>query len=645
MGIQCEPETKKTGSVLEYELTVLSAECLKKTGLFTKPDPFAIVSVGAEQIQTTQKVRSTCSPEWGKTLEITLEEDDVVVVQIYDSKKLSEDGTGFLGVVNIPHSFFVEHSLERRKVFCFELRRAGLGGSVEGRVRVALKEKRGPGLPGGAVSSMGGDVRIGQQTYQTAADLPIGWEERTTPTGRAYFVDHTTGQATWTDPRLVVEMSIASGQGHQTARHPLRFFDSLPAGWEQRVDREGRIFYVSHETQMVTRSHPIAMAGFSEIERARCTFQMKEAYFRAKMEKRRGKETFKVVLRRENILEMLFDVFQGRNARCLRQKVQFCFEGEEGVDFGGLTNEVLEIASRGLFDVSYGLFEYADGKSSVLRISTFASLDDECISCFVFAGMLIGFSLLHGKHMSIRLSGLIYRQLLGKSMALEDMKHVSADVYSSLVWMKENNVDGLGIFFTATRSILGQSTETALKQGGEEIGVTEENKHEYVDLMVEWYLEKNTAEQMGALKKGMSVFVTEKDIDVFSEKELEHLVAGIEKIDPADWKAHTVYLDCTEEDRAVLFFWRYVEKCGDEERKDILRFATGTTTVPMVGFRGLRGYEGVQPFTVVVDGGDSRLPKAHTCFNRIVLSQYRSYEEFSGKLQYAVRETEIFGLD
>jgi E3 ubiquitin-protein ligase NEDD4 len=31
--------------------------------------------------------------------------------------------------------------------------------------------------------------------------LPAGWEQRFTPEGRAYYVDHSTRSTTWLDPR------------------------------------------------------------------------------------------------------------------------------------------------------------------------------------------------------------------------------------------------------------------------------------------------------------------------------------------------------------------------------------------------------------------------------------------------------------
>src|SRR2546423_15615520 len=38
-------------------------------------------------------------------------------------------------------------------------------------------------------------------TTAGTGELPAGWEQRHTPEGRAYFVDHNTRTTTWVDPR------------------------------------------------------------------------------------------------------------------------------------------------------------------------------------------------------------------------------------------------------------------------------------------------------------------------------------------------------------------------------------------------------------------------------------------------------------
>ena len=47
-------------------------------------------------------------------------------------------------------------------------------------------------------------------------------------------------------------------------------------------------------------------------------------------------------------------------------------------------------------------------------------------------------------------------------------------------------------------------TERELIPGGKEIEVTEENKHEYVEQMVRWRVERGVSEQMGSIVNGFN---------------------------------------------------------------------------------------------------------------------------------------------
>ena len=44
-------------------------------------------------------------------------------------------------------------------------------------------------------------------------------------------------------------------------------------------------------------------------------------------------------------------------------------------------------------------------------------------------------------------------------------------------------------------------------------------------------------------------------------------------------------------------------------------------------------------------GKDSWLPRSHTCFNRLDLPPYKSYDQLVEKLTFAIEETEGFGQE
>ncbi|CAK0888916.1 unnamed protein product [Prorocentrum cordatum] len=75
-----------------------------------------------------------------------------------------------------------------------------------------------------------------------------------------------------------------------------------------------------------------------------------------------------------------------------------------------------------------------------------------------------------------------------------------------------------------------------------------------------------------------------------------------------------------------------------EQRAWFLQFATGTSRVPVEGFKGLVGMRGSQKFSIHRAFGADRLPSAHTCFNQLDLPEYPSEEVLREKLVQAVSE-------
>ena len=115
---------------------------------------------------------------------------------------------------------------------------------------------------------------------------------------------------------------------------------------------------------------------------------------------------------------------------------------------------------------------------------------------------------------------------------------------------------------------------------------------------------------------------------VLTGEDLASLVAGAKgAVDAGDWKAHSAYADAdVARGFTARCFWRCVEAIfTDEERLEVVQFATGLAAVPAGGFKNLVGYMGDQaPFTVGELPPPRRdepgaLPMAHACFNTIRL--------------------------
>ena len=94
------------------------------------------------------------------------------------------------------------------------------------------------------------------------------------------------------------------------------------------------------------------------------------------------------------------------------------------------------------------------------------------------------------------------------------------------------------------------------------------------------------------------------------------MISGLGKIDVSDWKAHTRLKHCSADSPVVTWFWRAVDAYDEERRARLLQFVTGSSRVPLQGFKALQGSTGSQAprlFTIhQVDTSTDNLPKAHT---------------------------------
>lgn len=79
--------------------------------------------------------------------------------------------------------------------------------------------------------------------------------------------------------------------------------------------------------------------------------------------------------------------------------------------------------------------------------------------------------------------------------------------------------------------LLEQVTDYELIPGGRNIRVTEETKHEYVDLVADHILTNAIRPQINSFLEGFNELVPRELISIFNDKELELLISGLPEID------------------------------------------------------------------------------------------------------------------
>ncbi|KAM7124295.1 NEDD4-like E3 ubiquitin-protein ligase WWP1 isoform 4-T4 [Ciconia maguari] len=472
--------------------------------------------------------------------------------------------------------------------------------------------------------------------------LPPGWERRVDSNDRVYFVNHNTKTTQWEDPRTqgTVCNFFCSLQNE----------DPLPEGWEIRYTREGVRYFVDHNTRTTTFNDP--RTGKSSVNKGpqiayERSFRWKLAHFRYLCQSNALPSHVKINVSRQTLFEDSFQQIMALKPYDLRRRLYVIFRGEEGLDYGGLAREWFFLLSHEVLNPMYCLFEYAGKSNYCLQINPASTINPDHLSYFCFIGRFIAMALFHGKFIDTGFSLPFYKRMLSKKLTIKDLESIDTEFYNSLIWIRDNNIEecNLEMYFCVDMELLGKVTSHELKSGGSNILVTEENKEEYIGLMAEWRFSRGVREQTKAFLDGFNEVVPLQWLHYFDEKELEVMLCGMQEVDLADWQRNTVYRHYTRNSKQIIWFWQFVKETDNEVRMRLLQFVTGTCRLPLGGFAELMGSNGPQKFCIEKVGKETWLPRSHTCFNRLDLPPYKSYEQLKEKLLFAIEETEGFGQE
>ncbi|XP_053693038.1 E3 ubiquitin-protein ligase Nedd-4-like isoform X2 [Sabethes cyaneus] len=509
-----------------------------------------------------------------------------------------------------------------------------------------------------------------QPPLPSSEGLPTGWTMQFAGNGRLFFIDHINKKTSWVDPRTGVASAIpnaaqansatAAGANGEVAgvagvTGTGRADDELgplPEGWEERVHSDGRTFFIDHNTRATQWDDPRLsnpkIAG--QVVPYSRDYKQKYEYLKSQLKKPANvPNKIDIKIRRNFILEDSYRIINSvTKVDLLKTKLWVEFEGEAGLDYGGLAREWFYLLSKEMFNPYYGLFEYSAMDNYTLQINPSSGLcNEEHLNYFKFIGRIAGMAVYHGKLLDAFFIRPFYKMMLQKQIDLNDMESVDTEYYNSLLYIKENDPSELMLTFSVDEESFGTMSQRELKPNGANIEVTNENKDEYIKMVIEWRFAARVKSQMQAFLDGFGSIVPLHLLKIFDENELELLMCGIQCIDVNDWKRNTLYKgDYYANHVVVQWFWRAVLSFNNEMRARLLQFVTGTSRVPMNGFKELYGSNGPQMFTIEKWGTANNYPRAHTCFNRLDLPPYDSYSQLKDKLVKAIEGSQGFaGVD
>lgn len=236
------------------------------------------------------------------------------------------------------------------------------------------------------------------------------------------------------------------------------------------------------------------------------------------------------------------------------------------------------------------------------------------------------------------------RKLKGHACTLADLSQLQPDLARGLSALLSFEGDLEATFQLSfqitTEGDFGERRTVDLVPDGAGLAVTNANRDQYVELYVLFILSLSVERQFAAFSRGFHKVCGGIALDLFSAAELELLIYGNPTLDFDDLARGTQYQDGFDASSETIgFFWHVLSEFNDQDRRNFLRFCTGSDRSPI---------DGLSQLNLVISRNtdeDDRLPSSHTCFNHLLLPAYSSLETTRVRLRYAISEaSEGFGL-
>ncbi|KAH8876262.1 Ubiquitin-protein ligase E3A [Schistosoma japonicum] len=261
---------------------------------------------------------------------------------------------------------------------------------------------------------------------------------------------------------------------------------------------------------------------------------------------------FKVRVHRDRIVEdalLILEIACLENPGDFKKQLLIEFEGEQGIDEGGLSKEFFQLIIERIFNPDYGMF-ILDEETQNYWFNPVPIDDMEREYCLI--GTLLGLAIYNDVILDINFPSVLYRKLVGKLGTFEDLFDAKPTLAQGLKSLLEYEYDNIEEAFGCSFVInyldpFGSVITHELKPNGATIPVTKENRK------------------------------------VYDFNELERV---------------TTYEEYTSDSPVIKNFWSVVHSMTKEQQKQLLQFSTGSDRVPVGGMSKMK-------FTIARQGADT----------------------------------------
>ncbi len=379
------------------------------------------------------------------------------------------------------------------------------------------------------------------------------------------------------------------------------------------------------------------------------TFEQKVTLFRTKLQPYKIPFIEGACFLKVNREDIINSSMKGLKTVNLKKELKIDFVGEISQDAGGLIREWLTVLFKEILDPKQELFERADN-DEISYIFSLKPITKEKREKYEFVGTVLAKALLENLTINCCFNTLIYKILLEEEIKYEDLVFIDKQLYKSLKELKDISLNGdielYELYFNLDIEKDGKITTYNLIENGENIQVTNKNLDLYIEKRIS-FLVNSQIPGIESIKKGIKKVYPIECFSEFSGDQLSLLINGTPFIDLSDWTENTEYKDYKVTDEVIINFWEILNDLSQDDLSKFLLFVTGSSRVPIGGFKSLESNRGNKnKFTIVKIEYNNKTVnylRAHTCFNRLDLPNYPNKDLLYKGIRFAL-DNEILGF-
>ncbi|KAF4651899.1 hypothetical protein FOZ61_010070 [Perkinsus olseni] len=267
-------------------------------------------------------------------------------------------------------------------------------------------------------------------------------------------------------------------------------------------------------------------------------------------------------VRRDHLLEDSLRQLAGFDADELKRVLKVQFQGEQGVDEGGVQKEFFLLLVQEMYDENYAMFEY----NKETRTFWFSNKCLESNLQYELFGIVIGLAIYSGVILDVNFPLIVYRKLLSTDKegridrpSLEVIeKEFDPDFAQGLRKFLDFQGDveaTFGLTMSTDYEYFGERIIVDLVPDGRNIPVTNANRYEYVERIIDWKVNVSIARQFWSFKRGFDKCIGQSVLfqRLFkSPSDLELLICGTKELDFEALRSNTIYDDGFTKDSPVI---------------------------------------------------------------------------------------------